>query len=504
MPNRAPVRCLWVAAMLALLATTTTDAAPPPDRLPSISERTRSMQHLPGFLTLHSDAVSGKLYLEIRRLGEDLLYVDSLPYGSGSNDLGLDRGELSDSRIVRFERFGTKILLVQPNGRFRSSSASPAEQLTVRQSFAESVLAGFSIEAQDPGEAGAGGAVLVDATEFFERDAHDVAEALARNQKEGYKLDPARCAIALDATKSFPKNTEVETLLTFVAPHLEPGGYVRDVAPDPHALTIRQRQSFVELQGVERNRFAPPQAQIAQVQVAVGASDEATVGASVQPGVKPVERLVHRALPRIDGIRRQAGFERRLNVAGQTPSHVRMGVRQRRQGLVIGGDRVGDGIQQRGVEAPLRRDRGQEIGGRDAGHAEDPVHDGARGVQSQGAVGLAHDGNDLAIQAGGGMGIEGEFPLAEAAAVLDPGEIQERQVHRFLQLPHRVGAEEDQRDMRLDRIGARELAEERDGFGLVATSAGFVLSCHPRACPEDPRLLCAFHRQAWVLGLRRG
>ena len=259
MPNRAPVRCLWVAAMLALLATTTTDAAPPPDRLPSISERTRSMQHLPGFLTLHSDAVSGKLYLEIRRLGEDLLYVDSLPYGSGSNDLGLDRGELSDSRIVRFERFGTKILLVQPNGRFRSSSASPAEQLTVRQSFAESVLAGFSIEAQDPGEAGAGGAVLVDATEFFERDAHDVAEALARNQKEGYKLDPARCAIALDATKSFPKNTEVETLLTFVAPHLEPGGYVRDVAPDPHALTIRQRQSFVELPGpgYEPRRFDP-------------------------------------------------------------------------------------------------------------------------------------------------------------------------------------------------------------------------------------------------------
>ena len=255
MPYRAmPGLLLRTALLCGFTVNATHAAAPGSGTLPSIAERTRSMQHLPGFITLHSDSATGKLYMEIRRLDEDLLYVDCLPYGTGSNDLGLDRGELSDSRIVRFERFGTKLLLVEPNRRFRSSSANPAERLTVRQSFAESVLAGFRIEAQD-----GTGPLLVDATEFFERDAHDVAETLSRNQKEGYKLDPARSAIALDATRAFPKNTQVETLLTFVAAHLEPGGYVRDVAPDPHALTIRERQSFVELPGpgYEPRRFDP-------------------------------------------------------------------------------------------------------------------------------------------------------------------------------------------------------------------------------------------------------
>ena len=60
---------------------------------------------------------AGKLYLEIPHLDTDLLYTNSLPYGTGSNDLGLDRGQISEGRIVRFERSGPKVLLVQPNSR---------------------------------------------------------------------------------------------------------------------------------------------------------------------------------------------------------------------------------------------------------------------------------------------------------------------------------------------------------------------------------------------------
>ena len=215
----------------------------------SIADKTRSMQHMPGLLTLHWDAKAGKLYLEIPLLNRDLLYLDSLPYGAGSNDLGLDRGEISEARIVRFERVGEKILLLQPNERFGVSSSDPAEQLALRQSFAESVLAGFKIEAEDPATAGKEGSVLVDATEFFARDAHHVAETLAQHQKESYKLDAARSSLVPEATRAFPKNVEVESLLTFTADVLAPSGFVRDVAPDPHALTVRERQSFVELPG---------------------------------------------------------------------------------------------------------------------------------------------------------------------------------------------------------------------------------------------------------------
>jgi hypothetical protein len=215
--------------------------------LPSIEAKTAEMRHLPGFLPLHWDARGGRLYLEIPKLDLDMLYFDSLPYGTGSNDLFLDRGQVSPARLVRFERFGPRVLLVQPNENFRSSSPEPAEQLAVRQSFPESILASFTLEAENRGTANAAGAVLVDATEFFLRDAHGVSDALV---KQGpYKLDAARSVIAIDATKVFPKNTEVEAILTFASDAPARGSFVGDVTPDSHAMTVREHHSFLELPG---------------------------------------------------------------------------------------------------------------------------------------------------------------------------------------------------------------------------------------------------------------
>jgi hypothetical protein len=208
----------------------------------SIQSKTAAMHHIPGFLPLDWDAQSGKLYLEIPHLNTDLLYTNSLPYGTGSNDLGLDRGQVSEGRILRFERSGPKVLLVEPNQNFRSSASDPAEQLAVTQSFPESILWGFTVAAEDPS-----GAILVDATDFFLHDAHNVTETLARLNQGAYKVDPTRSTIALDDTKAFPKNTEVEAILTFTTDAAPKGQYVRDVTPDPHAITLRERHSFIEL-----------------------------------------------------------------------------------------------------------------------------------------------------------------------------------------------------------------------------------------------------------------
>ncbi len=216
---------------------------------PAISTKIAGMKHIDGYLPLDWDAKSGKLYLEIPHLdsdgnGPDILYTHSLPYGTGSNDLGLDRGQISQGQVVHFQRTGPKVLLVEPNLQFRSSSTDPAELLAVRQSFPESVLYGFKVEAED-----SNGTVLVDATDFFLRDSHDVAGTLTRTQQGAYKVDPTRSTIALDATKAFPKNSEVESILTFTTDGPARGEFVRDVTPDPHALTIREHQSFVELPG---------------------------------------------------------------------------------------------------------------------------------------------------------------------------------------------------------------------------------------------------------------
>jgi hypothetical protein len=210
----------------------------------TIASKTAEMKHIDGYLPLDWDAKTGKLYLEITHLDTDILYTHSLPYGTGSNDLGLDRGQISRGELIRFERTGPKVLMIEPNQMFRTTATDPQEKLAVRQSFPESVLYSFKVEAEDPN-----GTVLVDATEFFLRDAHEVAQTLTRKQQGTYKVDATRSTIALDATKAFPKNTEVEAILTFTTDGPANGEFVRDVTPDPHALTVREHQSFIELPG---------------------------------------------------------------------------------------------------------------------------------------------------------------------------------------------------------------------------------------------------------------
>ncbi len=216
---------------------------------PTIASRTIAMRAMPGLLPLFWDEHTGKVYLEIPKLAnsrsQDFLYTDSLPYGIGSNDLGLDRGQTSEGRIVQFELTGPKVLLVEANQEFRSSASDPAKRLAVRESFPESVLAGFTVEAENPD-----GSILIDATSFFIRDSHSVLQALTQLKQGSYKLDPARSTIALDHTKAFPENTEVEVILTFTSEAAPEGhSFVAQVTPDPQALTIREHQSFLALPG---------------------------------------------------------------------------------------------------------------------------------------------------------------------------------------------------------------------------------------------------------------
>jgi hypothetical protein len=207
--------------------------------LPSIAEKTRGMEKRDGFLPVYWDASAGRLWLEIPRMEEEMIHVVSLPAGLGSNDVGLDRGQLGRTRLVRFERTGPRVLLVQPNLAFRASSPDPRERRAVEESFARSVLWGFTVAAETEGR------VLVDATDFALRDAHGIAAALRRTDQGEFRLDGARSALHLPALKAFPRNTEIEATLTFAGER--PGAHVREVVPTPEAASVRQRLSFVAL-----------------------------------------------------------------------------------------------------------------------------------------------------------------------------------------------------------------------------------------------------------------
>src|SRR6185295_15487773 len=224
----------------------TTPAAPSPSPSPAaassdaIGSRTGKLANQDGFLPLHWDEKEGKLLLEIPRTGEELIYQVSLTAGVGSNPIGLDRNQLGDTRLVHFDRVGPKVLLVQSPTRFRAIGGSAAEQKAVAESFASSVLWSFKVEAET------GGRLLVDATDFFLRDAHGVAARLRDNQQGGYAVDGARSAIYLPRTKAFPRNTEVEATITLVT-NDRPGPLVSSVTPTPTTVTVRQHHSFVQL-----------------------------------------------------------------------------------------------------------------------------------------------------------------------------------------------------------------------------------------------------------------
>lgn len=235
--------------------------------LKSIAAAAAGMQHRVGLIPLDWDAKTGHIFLEIPMTGNaehtrspEYIYTHSTPSSVGTSSLGgfgLDRGQISSGEIVHFERTGPKLLLVEPNLAFRSSSASAAEQATVTESFPESVLAGFRVAAADPS-----GTVLVDATDFFLSDVHQIAEALAQGKQGVYHVDSARSTIVPADTKAFPENSVVEAELTFVEGPQQlspPGKIVGEVTPNPRAMTIRERQMFVALppSGYAPRRFSP-------------------------------------------------------------------------------------------------------------------------------------------------------------------------------------------------------------------------------------------------------
>jgi len=192
-----------------------------------------------GYVNFYYEESSDKIYLEIKKLEHEFLYVRSLSEGLGSNDIGLDRGQLGNEAVVKFQKAGNKILLIQPNQRYRAITDNMAEKESIEQAFAKSVLHGFVIIEEQKGT------YLVDATSFFMRDAHGVGNRLEQNKQGSYKLDKTKSAFNLKRTKAFPKNVEFDIMLTFNG--MPKGRNIRSVAPDASSITVHQHHSFVEL-----------------------------------------------------------------------------------------------------------------------------------------------------------------------------------------------------------------------------------------------------------------
>ena len=192
-----------------------------------------------GFFNFSYDESKDKIFLEVDKLDYEFLYIGSLASGVGSNDIGLDRGQLGLEKLVKFVKKGNKILLVEPNLFYRAQTQNISEKKSVEQAFAKSVIFGFEIvETNDR-------YYLIDFTPFLLYDRHGVAKRLRDSKQGSYKVDKSKSAIEIFNTKAFPENVEFEALLTFSGE--AKGSMIRSVAPDPDNVSVVQHHSFIKL-----------------------------------------------------------------------------------------------------------------------------------------------------------------------------------------------------------------------------------------------------------------
>lgn len=196
-----------------------------------------------GFLNLHVDVNDGRVLVRLPEPGEDgvaleAIHTARLTSGLGSNPVGLDRGWGDSGKIVIFRKRGGKVLLEQPNLRYRASPDNPLEERAVAESFAPSFLASFDIVSRD-------GGLVIDMTDFLTSDVLGLQQYLKDADQGSFSLKSDRTLIDTDNVFSFPDNAEFDVFFTLETS--DPGREVATTAANGKTATLIQHHSFVRL-----------------------------------------------------------------------------------------------------------------------------------------------------------------------------------------------------------------------------------------------------------------
>ncbi|HKF43833.1 MAG TPA: zinc-dependent metalloprotease, partial [Thermoanaerobaculia bacterium] len=208
------------------------------EKTPTIVDRVRDIPRHDGFVPFYWDQRKGQLLLEVSRWNEDFLYGAGLAGGAGVTELFLDRGQLGELGMCRFERSGPRVLLHQRQMVHRTEAPSGETARVAEESFPSSVLASLPVVAEE------GDRVLADATAFLLADTA-ILPMLKEAKVGDWKQDTARSAFAMERTGAFPKNTEIETIATFTSE--SPSRVFAGLLPDGHTMSLRIHHTFLKL-----------------------------------------------------------------------------------------------------------------------------------------------------------------------------------------------------------------------------------------------------------------
>jgi len=220
---------------------------------PTYAEFIQDKQHHQGYFSFYLDDKTGNVFLEIESFEEEFLFQSGLPHGVGSNDIGLDRGQLGDTRLVRFERVGDKVFLRQLNSYYRANTDSVLEKQAIDEAFASSIIWGFKVSNSSPDNS----KTLIDYTPFLLSDIHNLSAQLQRTKQGDYKIDASRSGVYQKRSKAFPNNTELEATVTYKGS--KAGAHLRAVVPDASAVTVNLHHSLIKLpdDGYQTRKFHP-------------------------------------------------------------------------------------------------------------------------------------------------------------------------------------------------------------------------------------------------------
>jgi len=207
----------------------------------SYSDFIKEKEFKEGYFSFYYDKKEGKVYLEIDKFEHEFLFQSSMPHGIGSNDIGLDRGQLGETRLVQFERVGDKVFLRQKNTYYRANSDNMLEKKAVNEAFASSIIWGFTVSSSSDD----GKKVMIDYTPFLLSDIHGLGDQLKSRKQGNYSVDSSRSGYFGARSKAFPENTELEAVITFKGSNA--GDYLRSVTPDASAVTVNLHHSLIKL-----------------------------------------------------------------------------------------------------------------------------------------------------------------------------------------------------------------------------------------------------------------
>ncbi|MCB1635905.1 MAG: DUF5117 domain-containing protein, partial [Xanthomonadales bacterium] len=270
-----------------------------------MADPTAGLSRQPGLIDLYPGASDNRILAGIPT-GERLLLVSALPGSLGSNEVGLDRNQLSAPRLVSFRRIGDRLALIQHNTAFTARSSDAAERAAVTDAFAESVLWTGPLLGQRDERA------IVDLSSLLVLDLHGAVASLKAAEQGDHSLDVQRSLALPEAARSFPDNAEFEALLTFAG--TGESELLQRIVPDARSLTLRQRLSFVRLPepGFEARPFHPASGAYSISQVNFAQPLSAPLGQHWQPrfrlqatdptaersrAVKPIVFLLDRGTP---------------------------------------------------------------------------------------------------------------------------------------------------------------------------------------------------------------